>query len=36
MENYTNVKECVENKECKLLTTFEDFEIKRDKASCYI
>jgi hypothetical protein len=30
MENYNKVKECVENKECKLLTMFEDFEIKRE------
>ena len=30
MENYNKIKEFVENKECKLLTTFEEFEIKRE------
>lgn len=29
MDNYSKVKECIENKECKILTIFEDFEIKR-------
>jgi len=30
MENYNKVKECVESKKCTLLTTFEEFEIKRE------
>jgi hypothetical protein len=30
MNNYNKVKECVESKKCTLLTTFEDFEIKRE------
>lgn len=30
MDNYYKVTECVEKKECKLLTTFEEFEIKRE------
>jgi hypothetical protein len=30
MDNYNKVKEYVESKKCTLLTTFEDFEIKRE------
>lgn len=30
MDNFNKVKECVENKGCTLLTTFEEFELKRE------